>query len=365
MKNDKTFYTVEAGHTGDLLEIIRVNPERKITDAAGEQKCLGIALDIGTTSVVAVLYDLKTGQQLAKASGLNPQTQYGGDVITRITYAKQTVGLDNLHSAIIEGINQLINQLTEQSGTLCQDIYFMIVAANTTMLHLFIKENPASLAVAPFEAVFLAALEISAPEMGLNMNEKAAVHLTPSASSFVGGDILAGLLAIDFASYRGAALFIDIGTNGELAAIRNGKIVATSTAAGPAFEGMNITFGCRAEDGAIEGVRIDDRGNLNLGIIGQRPKAKGLCGSGLIELTAELIRRGVILPNGRFASPGQLEPTLAVRLTQWQEQKCFLVDEDSGVVLTQKDIRQIQLAKGALLAGITMLSRELDIKWSL
>jgi uncharacterized 2Fe-2S/4Fe-4S cluster protein (DUF4445 family) len=364
IQQEETFKTIETGEGTEILikSNLNLKPRDEILALAGEGQCLGIALDIGTTSVVATIYNLKTGEYLGRTSCLNPQTQFGGDVITRITHAKNPEGLLELQKAIIEGINSLIGQLTANGSYQSEDIYQMVVAANTTMLHLLKGVSPTTLAVAPYKAVFLDAMEVTAQELGINIAKEGIISLTPSASSFVGGDILAGLLAIDFSKHQGAALFIDIGTNGELAAIKEGQIRATSTAAGPALEGMNITFGCRAENGAIEEVRIDKQGNILLEVIGGE-KPKGICGSGLIELTAELLRKGVILPSGRFNKKEEVEEKLAERMVTWQGQKGFLVYHEPEILLIQKDIRQIQLAKGAILAGINLLIKELELEY--
>lgn len=327
------------------------------------QECLGIALDIGTTSIVAELADLESGKTLVKHSCLNPQTAFGGDVLTRISYAtNQADGVRTLQAEVVKGINKLIDSLCREQKVSSEEIYEIVVAANTTMLHLLLGVNPRSLAVAPYRPVFTQQLEVSPGFLGIGIAAGGVVTLLPSASAFVGADIIAGLLAIGFHHCRKPALFIDIGTNGEIVAIKDGLLAGTSSAAGPALEGMNISCGCRAENGAIEAVVFSEEGKVSLKTIGNAIPV-GLCGSGLIDLVAELVRTGVIEPGGRFVKKECLPVALADRLVEFQGQRAFLVSEEGQVFLTQKDIRQVQLAKGAISTGIVLLLKELNLSY--
>jgi len=335
----------------------------KVLDVSSElrQDCLGIALDIGTTSVVAELVDLMTGHSLGVQSCLNPQSEYGGDVLTRISYAAKHVdGTIRLQEKIIEAINRLIHQLTAEQALDNRNIYEIVVAGNTTMLHLLLGINPRSLARSPFRPIFRGQMDISSASLGVHMATRGVVTLLPSASAFIGADIVAGLLAVNLHHYAKTALFIDIGTNGEIALCKNGQMVGTSSAAGPALEGMNITCGCRAENGVIEGVTITGEGNILLSIIGNEPPI-GICGSGLIDLISELVRVGVIQENGRFACKEKLRPHLASHFVDLNGKQVFVLTEDGAVYLTQKDIRQVQLAKGAISAAITLLLNKLNV----
>lgn len=326
------------------------------------KKIYGLAIDIGTTSIVVSLNDLQnSGQELGTAACLNPQIQYGGDVITRITYAHEAKeNVLKLRDAVVTGINGLIEELCSHYNVETKDIYHLTVAANTTMLHLLAAIDPISLAVAPYTPVFVDYEEVSAARPGINAAPEAVVSLLPSLSAFVGADILAGMIATGFHNLDVPSLFIDVGTNGEIVANVNGRLAATSSAAGPALEGMNIECGCRAEDGAISGVEIDENGELVVTTIGSA-KARGLCGSGLVELVAELVRAKVILASGRFADPAELPPNLAGRLIDFHGQKAFLVDQEALILLTQKDIRQVQLAKAAIAAAIEILFKRLEV----
>ncbi|TLM79773.1 MAG: DUF4445 domain-containing protein, partial [Actinobacteria bacterium] len=244
-----SFLTVEKGQR----KALKLNPR----GYRPGQESYGIALDIGTTSIVAELLDLASGQSLGVSSCLNPQTVYGGDVLTRITYAANRAGgVQTLQSEVAGGINRLIENLCRTQGIRAEQVFEITVAANTTMLHLLLGVNPRSLAVAPYQPVFTRETEVSPGTVGIRIAPDGLVTLLPSASAFVGADIIAGLLTTDFHHFKEPALFIDIGTNGEIMAIKDGQLAGTSSAAGPALEGMNITCGCRAEQGAIEAVSI-------------------------------------------------------------------------------------------------------------
>lgn len=336
---------------GSLLDL-RYRPGRP---------CLGIALDIGTTSLVAELVDLESGKSLGAHACLNPQTAFGGDVLTRISYATNHFeGTQELQSEVIKGINQLVGSLCLAQEVSRAEIFEMVVAANTTMLHLLLGVKPRSLAIAPYRPVFTQQVEVSPASLGIGIAPGGVVTLLPSASAFVGADVIAGLLATNFHHCRKPSLFIDIGTNGEIVASKDGLLVGASSAAGPALEGMDISCGCRAERGAIEAVTLSEAGAVCLKTIGHAAPV-GLCGSGLIDLVAELVRTGVIETNGRFFRNERLPEWLAGRLVEFQGQKAFLVSEEGQVFLTQKDIRQVQLAKGAIATGIALLLKELKL----
>ncbi|HAG43841.1 MAG TPA: (Fe-S)-binding protein [Clostridium sp.] len=325
--------------------------EDTIIDLFNENKnILGIALDIGTTGISAYLLDLENGDILNKASTLNPQTTFGGDVISRISFTMQEEnGLDNLQEVIIEKINELIEELIGKKFNR-DDIYNLNIAANTTMLHILAGVNPESIAKAPYKATFLDKIDLRPKELNIDINPKGIITLLPSISSYVGADIVAGIVAIDISKYQ-SVIFIDIGTNGEMVLLKDGKLYSTSTAAGPALEGMNISCGMRAESGAIEKFELDENFNVSYSTIGGA-KAKGICGSGLLDITSNLIKTGILEPSGRFSK------NLPENIKEKFRDKKFYITED--VYISQKDIRQIQLAKGAIASGITMLLKEVD-----
>lgn len=333
-------------------EIWGVVFEDRLLDISNcEKQILGVAIDIGTTGISYYLIDLSNGKILEKSSSLNPQTQYGGDVLTRITYCMEDpLGAIKLQELIVEEINNSIKNLV---GSLYSigDIYHVAVSANTTMLHLLFGINPRSLAKAPYRAVFLSPKDNKARDIAMEVNREAILTIIPAVSSYVGGDIVSGIMASDFQNNK-EAIFIDIGTNGELVALKDGKIISTSTAAGPALEGMNIECGCRAQRGAIETFDIDEEYNIHYTTIGGE-KAIGICGSGLIDIAGAMVKRNILMKSGRWNK--NLDTKVADRLVD----KRFYITDD--VFISQKDIRQIQLAKGAIATGVILMLKEIGL----
>lgn len=314
---------------------------------------LGVSIDIGTTGISAYLVDLESGDVLNKVSALNPQTEFGGDVISRITYCIQEEnGVDILSKCIRKKINSVIKELVQDEHNI-EGIYNVVIAANTTMLHLFLGVVPDAIAQAPYRPVFLDKLDFKAAELGIEINSKGILTLLPSASAYVGADILSGIVAVDFQNRKHSSIFIDIGTNGEIVAISQGEMAASSTAAGPALEGMNISCGSRAEEGAIDSFNIDENYNITYTTVGGS-KAKGICGSGLLDIAANLIKFDIVHFTGRFNK--ELPEVFKDRL---KDKKFYITDE---IYISQKDIRQIQLAKGAIASGIAMLLKEINIR---
>ncbi len=328
----------------------------------------GIALDLGTTNMVASLVDLGTGHEIGSNACLNPQVAFGHDVITRISHATRTPGgVRKLQQVVIDALNGLIDTLCTASGVDAGHIAGVTVAANTTMLHLFAGVDPSPLGVAPYKPVFTESRRVSAAELGIRISPKGEAYLLPSASGFIGSDITAGILASRFHLKTGRAMFIDRGTNGELAAIADGELVACSTAAGPAFEGMNISCGCRAAPGAVDKVTIGKTGNIEIHTIDNAPPI-GICGSGLIDLVAVLLQTGLIKPSGRFVSTKEavtLPPPVRDRMTGEGKERRFIIAEgDSGnaLCLTQTDVRHLQLGKAAVWSGLSMMMEALHLK---
>jgi uncharacterized 2Fe-2S/4Fe-4S cluster protein (DUF4445 family) len=314
----------------------------------------GAVIDIGTTTLAASLLDIESGRELSSVSSLNPQSLYAQDVLSRIQLASKEEGLKKLNSLIKEAFNKMLSELAKDAGVLPKYIYEVIYSGNTTMLHLAVGENPASLGKFPYVSKIAGGEYLSAKSQGINISPFGSIYLPPVISAFVGPDITSGILASRLHDGDKTVLFIDIGTNGEMVIAKNGHLFATSTAAGPAFEGMNIEFGMRAELGAIEYFSLDEDDNIDIRTIGN-VKPKGICGSGLFDVAGELVRCGVIGKNGRFAlSRDKLSvPKLWDKIVSFKGKKAFAVAE--GVYLTQKDVRQIQLAKGAVRAGTEAL----------
>lgn len=315
----------------------------------------GLVVDIGTTTLVAALVDLVTGTEAASASRLNPQSLHAQDVLSRIRFAADG-GLDLLYRELINELNGMIAEVASRASVLTDRIYETIFSGNTCMLHLAACIDPSPLGRHPFNPVIRGGNHIAAVDIGLAIAPTGIVYLPPVISAYVGADISAGILASDLADLPGNSLFIDIGTNGELALACDGVLLASATAAGPAFEGMNISWGMRAAAGAVERVEVSPDGELELGVIGGREPA-GICGSGLMDLVAVLVEQGVILPNGKL-DPGS--GILSSRILKEGAGSAFRLH--GRVTLSQKDVRQVQLAKGAIRAGIELLLHGAGLK---
>jgi uncharacterized 2Fe-2S/4Fe-4S cluster protein (DUF4445 family) len=307
-----------------------------------------IALDIGTTTLAAVLIDLNRGKTAAGDSALNPQTMYAQDVMGRIQFAGTGNGLTVLSGAFSGALENMIRSLTQSAGVKRERIYEVVYSGNTVMLHLACGINPRSLGSAPYTPEISGGNHVSAG--GLGIFPFGLVWLPPVISAWIGADISSGIIAAGLAEKKGVCLFIDIGTNGELVLAKDGALASASTAAGPAFEGVNISCGMRAGPGAIESFRFTG-GGMSFTLVGANGESvpgdsgsvtptsapKGICGSGLIDIIAELVRTGMVDPGGKFAD----------------NRESFSIA--GGVYLGQKDIRQIQLAKGAIRCGVEAL----------
>ncbi|MDO8142005.1 MAG: ASKHA domain-containing protein [Candidatus Brocadiales bacterium] len=336
----------------------------------------GIALDIGTTTLVASLVSLCTGEVLNSSSTLNPLVYYGHDVMSRIKYSvSHKDGLLRMHHEIVSAINVLIHRVTTESGVLAENIYQVMAAGNTTMQHIFLNKEIKGLGEYPYKTETLDAVSLPAKELGVCIPEFAVVTTFPGISAYVGGDIVSGLVAIYHLTMNRKtdlstptpfcegkelpALFLDIGTNGELALLLNDRMVTTSTAAGPCFEGMTISSGMRAGEGAIEHVHIGDE--LLMDVIGNCPP-RGICGSGLLDIVSELLRVGLVNSRGRLQGKEGLEIPEKYRkyLFEKNGKRHFRLTDD--VSISQEDIRQVQLAKAAIRSGIEILLAECNIK---
>ena len=312
----------------------------------------GLSVDIGTTTVVTALIDMRTGEELTSVSALNPQSLHAQDVLTRIKFASNEEGLSVMYHGITDELNRMIGEVAAQAQIRTENIYEVIYSGNTTMIHLATNVDPTPLGKYPYTPKIRGGNDI--PADMLNISPFGLIYLPPIISSYVGPDITSGVLASQLDQKKGTTLFIDIGTNGEMVIARDGSLSATSTAAGPAFEGMNITYGMRAGKGALELFEINEDGGINTHTIGD-VKATGICGSGLLDIVGELVRTGVVGPNGKLIAPekGNYPDALKKHVVLLEGKLAFCVAED--VYLTQKDIRQVQLAKGAVRAGIEAL----------
>ena len=312
---------------------------------------LGVAIDIGTTTVVAHLHDLGTGERIRTASGVNAQRAFGADVISRIQYCAEN-GHETLTRIVREQIASLIEQTCIMSGEKSAGIEFVSIAANTIMQHLAAGYSPVGMGVVPFTPKSLFGYELPAWE-GLPAAEFAKVYFTPAISSYVGGDITAGMLAAGIHKMAGPLIYLDIGTNGEIALKSGDTYYCCATAAGPAFEGAEITMGMASVAGAINHVKWD--GGLKLSVIGDGTPL-GLCGSGLIDTLALLLETGAVDESGRLLDSDEIEGEIAERVGKLDGKNVFWLTEGSdGVYLSAADIRKLQLAKSAIAAGIQTL----------
>jgi uncharacterized 2Fe-2S/4Fe-4S cluster protein (DUF4445 family) len=316
----------------------------------------GAVVDIGTTTVVLALFDLHSGQELATVSALNPQSRYAQDVLSRIKYASTPEGLDTMYFALINELNHLLIEAATKAKINRHHVYEIVFSGNTCMLHLATRVNPASLGKYPYLPALYGHDQVHAADHGLQASPLAGIYLPPIISAYVGPDITSGILAAQLTELAGISLFIDIGTNGEMALSKDGSLSVTSTAAGPAFEGMNIACGMRAAAGAIETFAITND-VLKMNTIGGEP-AIGICGSGLIDIVGELTSHGIIGKNGKIRD-GNLPERLAKRLIKREGKTVFSLSEN--VYISQKDIRQVQLAKGAIRAGVEALLITQDV----
>jgi len=318
----------------------------------------GVAIDIGTTTLVVALVDLATGKEVASTSALNPQALHAQDVLSRIKLGSAKDGLILLQTELFRELNRMIALLSAGENRNRSHIYEAILSGNTTMLTIAAKTSPSSLGKSPYQVQVQTDCSLPAVELGLQIAEKGIVWFPPVASAYVGADIISGIIAADLLHLAGITLFVDIGTNGEMLIAADGKITATSTAAGPAFEGMNISCGMRAVDGAIEKVHLKG-GTVEIQTIsGALPI--GLCGSGLLDVVGEMAREGIVDRNGRFAKPGtEVFEVWRDYIDVIEGRTRFRLSEKVSV--TQQDIRQVQLAKGAVRAGVDLLLKKTQL----
>jgi uncharacterized 2Fe-2S/4Fe-4S cluster protein (DUF4445 family) len=385
-------------------EIVRVLPG-KVED------CYGIAIDVGTTTVAAYMCNLRTMEVIKTVSMMNPQCKYGEDVMARITYHMMNPnGLETMSNDLIEGLNKLVVEACESTHPpkkrkkkkeeesddiieapdvtdeehegkqyLCltpADIVDMTIVCNTAMHHILLKLDPEFVGLAPFPPVIHRSLDIRARDMGVKINDSAYVHVLPNEAGFVGADNVGVLIAEEPYKHDQMQLLIDIGTNGELVLGNNKKLISCSCATGPALEGAQLSYGMRAAPGAIERITINpETHDVDYKVIGRdawrkysKPedmKTKGICGSGILDVLAELYISGVIMKSGRFSKNQKSDRYRVNPDTKQPEFVIAWANETSigkDVVISQKDIRQIQLGKGALYTGCKLMMRRMGLE---
>ena len=319
------------------------------------RKPLGLAVDLGTTKLAGYLVDLETGRTLAMAGAMNPQIAYGEDVMARIAYAMEgEEQAATLREVVVGALNDLARNLCAQSGHLPEEIVEAVVVGNTAMHHLCLGLPVRQLGLAPYLPALSDALELKAREVGLEIAPGGYIHLLPLIAGFVGADHVAMILSTEIYEAEGTVLGLDIGTNTEVVLRANGRLIACSTASGPAFEGAHIKDGMRAAEGAIERLRIAASG-VEYQTIGDAPPV-GLCGSGVLDAVAQLRQLGVVNERGNMGDHPR------VRRTEHGPEFVLVAagEDENGrdVVLTRGDVGEIQLAKGAIRAGINILLDE-------
>ena len=336
------------------------------------EACYGMAFDIGTTTLAGYLTDLVTGQVVAVASRANPQTAYGDDVIARIEYCgRQAGGARMLQALAVDAMNEMVAEACRRADLKPSVVYEVTMVGNTTMNHLLLRLPVTQIARAPFVAASAAAHSVAARDVGLKIHPLGRLYTAPLIASFVGADTVGVILATGMNESARLRLAIDIGTNGEIVLGTRERLIACSTAAGPAFEGARIRYGMRAATGAID--RVDLQGEtLVLHTIDDAP-AVGLCGTGLIDAVAAMVEGEVLGASGRMRAAADVagrrgDPALARRLVGSDGDPAFLLagkkETESGhpILLMQKDVREVQLAKGAMAAGVEMLLEEFGAK---
>ncbi len=343
-------------------------------DDIGNPGEYGVATDIGTTTIACCLVNLATGEICRRGSGANPQIRYGMDVLTRISYEQTHPdnGVLLLQEAVVSGINDIIRQMCREEGIDNESVIRISVSANCTMMHMLLGVNAESIGRAPFVPTFTESRKLRASDLGLTPSH-ALVYCLPSVSSYIGADIVSGIYVCNLRNRTGNVLFIDIGTNGELVLSRDGAMNSCSCAAGPALEGMNISCGMRGESGAVQRVFIRPNG-VKLDVIGNT-EPRGVCGSGILSALKELLRIGVVRRSGAFLRKERIpEGDYRANLVKVDEEGRRYVLLYSGVnehsfdpkqteiTVTQQDVRQLQLAKGAILSGFRALLRNAGLE---
>lgn len=313
----------------------------------------GVAVDVGTTTVVATLMDLHTGAAAAVASNLNGQAPFGADVISRIarTRMEETAAAE-LQRTVVETIDGLLAEVYAAAGVSSSNVYEMVVAGNATMLHLLLGVDAHAISVAPFIPAFREPLDLPAASLGVDIHPEGRIQILPSLGAYVGADIVAGIQATGLTREPELRLFVDVGTNGEIVLGNSERVLASAAPAGPTFEGGHVKHGMRASDGAIEGV-IFEGAEVRLQVIGDAAPA-GICGSGIIDAVAQLRVAGLLDTTGRLAGRADVpDHPLAARLIEEDGVRAFLLAE--GITITQRDVRELQSAKGAIATGISSL----------
>lgn len=352
IRENERLYTAQIVRNGAALTEMEVSAEE-----AGN---LGVAVDVGTTTMAAYLVDLTTGEQLACASEMNPQRSFGGDVISRADYACESVDNQNrLQSLVASAIEGMTKRMLVECGRKEKDVRQIFCVGNTIMMHLLAGLETGYITKSPFTPVYKWGFTVRAEELGMGL-ERAHVSLGSCVAGYVGADTLAAVLACDMRKSDKLMLMVDIGTNGEIVLGGRDGMVCCSAAAGPAFEGAHIRCGSGAQDGAIDHVKLEN-GEVTFTVLGGG-EAKSICGSGLVDAIAEMVENGVIDETGRI-DEDYAPDAYQERIFDFEDNPAFSLDGkmEAGVFITQQDVREVQLAKSAIAAGIQVLMNEMGV----
>lgn len=349
--------TCTLGQRGGTVEVI------EIEEGDTSERNYGVAVDVGTTTIVAHLIDLNASEILATDATYNSQIAFGEDVITRLIYAKNEVGgRERLHEAVIGNINMLISNTVSAAGINIQDVTCLLCAGNTTMMHFLLDLDSSNIRREPYIPAATHIPPARAIEVGIQINPRGLLYAVPSVSSYVGGDIVSGVLASEIYRSPRLSMLIDVGTNGEIVVGNSDWLMCCSASAGPAFEGGEVKFGMRATHGAIEKVKVLDRGESVETVVIADEKPRGICGSGLIDVISELRRAGVVDRAAKFAEPGYCS-----RLRENSEGTEYVLAYapdtaiDRDIVITQPDINNLVRSKAAVYAGASVLIKSMDL----
>ncbi|WPX09179.1 ASKHA domain-containing protein [Anaerocellum danielii] len=327
----------------------------EVVDVKKSYLAFGLAVDIGTTTVVCYLVDLVQKRIVDCYSFVNPQKKFGADVISRIDFAREKEeGLFILQNEIIKALNGAIQILTGKNSISKHDILRIVFVGNPTMLHLLLGVDPQTIAISPFVPVFTENIYAKPDDLGLEINPAGTIEILNSISAYIGADIVAGILSTKMHKSAKISLLLDLGTNGEMVLGSSSFMLACSTAAGPAFEGVNISCGMGAVEGAIDSVKIES-GKVYFTTIGEKQPA-GICGSGIVDVIAYMLKEGIIDETGRFCDENDAYKSY---MKEVNGQQAFFITD--SVYITQKDVREIQLAKAAISAGIKTIIKHAKI----
>ncbi|MDD5594782.1 MAG: ASKHA domain-containing protein [Candidatus Omnitrophica bacterium] len=350
--------TVTLGYRNGATEIIMIEPQDT------SERNFGFCFDIGTTTISGQLIDLKSKRVLGTKASYNKQASFGSDVITRIIYAQAEGGLEQLHKAVIDTMDQMIRELIEENKVDLNDVTALLCAGNTTMMHLLLGIDPTYIRRQPYVPTANFVPTLRAAEAGININPRGLLFCLPGISSYVGGDTTAGVLSSGLNKERDLSLLIDIGTNGEIVLGNEEFLIACAASAGPAFEGSGVGCGMRASHGAIQKVKIEEN-DFKVSfttIAGTKPR--GICGSGYIDIIAEMLRLGILDKDGKI-KPGKNR-----RLRETENGREFIIafkeeaDSTGDIVISEADIENLKRSKAAIFAATSILLRRMNFNFS-